>query len=312
MDTIYTHCVGLDIHRSSVSACVMVGERKIEKHIRQFGTFTDHLLDLKTWLLSYGVTHVAMESTGIYWKPIFNILEDKFEILLANARHIKNVPGRKTDINDCEWICKLMRNGLLDGSFIPPVKIRDLRDMTGYRRKLVQNVAMEKNRIIKVLEDANIKLSSVASNIFGVSGSSMLEAMQSGETSEEVLAEFAKGRLKSKKADLKLALKGHVREHHKKLISFSLDHIRHLGEKIESVDKEVDLLLSDYQDDYERLQTIPGVKEDTAASIIAGIGTDMSQFKDEHHLSSWAGMSPGNNESAGKKKAVKPHMATRI
>lgn len=312
MEALFSRCSGLDVHQATISACVMVGESSVKKDVQQFGTMTKDLLKLKEWLKAFGITHVAMESTGIYWKPVFNILEDSFEIVLANARHIKNVPGRKTDVKDCEWICRLMRSGLLSGSFIPPQHIRDLRDLTQYRSKLIQSVSSEKNRILKVLEDTNIKLSSVVSDVFGVSGSAMLAAILTGETSESVLADMAKGRLKAKRADLERSLQGCVREHHRSMITMSLAHIEELGKLIASVDAKIKDVLAENDKEYELLQTIPGVDNNTAASIIAGIGVNMDQFKDEHHLSSWAGMSPGNNESAGKKKAEEPHMATSV
>ncbi len=312
MESLYSQCAGLDVHQASISACVMIGERQIKKEIKQFGTMTQDLLELKEWLKSFGVTHVAMESTGIYWKPVFNILENSFTVVLANARHIKNVPGRKTDVNDCEWICRLMRNGLLSGSFIPPQHIRDLRDLTRYRSKLIQSVASEKNRILKILEDTNIKLSSVISDVFGVSGSAMLAAILNGETSESALADLAEGRLKAKRVDLERSLRGCVREHHRSMIKMSLSHIDELGKIIASVDSNIEDILAESEEEYKLLQTIPGVDRHTAASIIAGIGVNMGQFKDEHYLSSWAGMSPGNNESAGKKKAAEPHMAISI
>jgi transposase len=312
METLFSRCAGLDVHQASISACVMIGEKEFSKEVKRYGTMTADLRSLKEWLTSLGVTHVAMESTGIYWKPVFNVLEDTFEVVLANARHIKNVPGRKTDVKDCEWICRLMRSGLLRGSFIPPQPIRDLRDLTLYRSKLVQSVSSEKNRILKVLEDTNIKLASVVSNVFGVSGSAMLEALLQGETSENVLADMAKGRLKAKRTELARSLQGNMRGHHREMIAMSLRHIEELGKLIKSLDEKIHgVLAAGYSQENELLQTIPGVDKQTAASIIAGIGVTMDQFKDESHLSSWAGLSPGNNESAGKKKVAEPLMATR-
>lgn len=300
MEVIIERACGLDVHKETVTACVM-GDG-IKKGIRTFSTMTNDLLGLKEWLKEHKVTHVAMESTGIYWKPVFNILEDSFELLLVNARHIKNVPGRKTDVQDSEWLCKLLRNGLVKGSFVPPRDIRELRDLTRYKRKLVQAIAAEKNRVQKILEDANIKLSSVVSDTFGVSGSQIVEELMKGELTIEEMADLAKGKLKQKKPYLKEALVGNFSQHHQFMIKASLEHIKAMEKIIEGLNENIDEKLKAYQEQYELLQTIPGVKEEGAASIIAEIGIDMERFPSAEHLSSWAGMSPGNNESAGKKK----------
>jgi len=294
---------GLDVHKETVVGCVMGSG--IKKEIRTFSTMTGDLFRLKGWLSEKGITHVAMESTGPYWKPVFNVLEDSFEVILVNARHIKNVPGRKTDVKDSEWICKLLRSGLLAASFVPPQGIRELRDLTRYRRKLTQTISSEKNRIQKVLEDANVKISSVLSDTFGVSGMEMIEAIMEGNLSVEQISELAKGRLKSKKAEIKESLVGNFRDHHRFMIQASLGQIGSLEKTIADLDQEIDRKLEGYHQEYELLQTIPGVKEQGAASIIAEIGVDMDTFPSEGHLSSWAGMSPGNNESAGKKKSGK-------
>lgn len=301
---------GLDVHKETVVACVMGSG--IKKEIRKFSTKTNDLLRLKAWLSGLGITHVAMESTGSYWKPVFNVLEDGFTVILANARHIKNVPGRKTDVKDSEWICRLLRSGLLSASFVPPQGIRELRDLTRYRRKLTQALASEKNRIQKVLEDANIKISSVLSDTFGVSGSQMIEAIMEGKLCEEEIADLAKGKLKCKKDEIREALVGYFHDHHRFMIKASLEHIRHLEKLIEDLDRETKKKLSQYHKEYDLLQTIPGVKEQGAAAIIAEIGADMDIFPSEGHLSSWAGMSPGNNESAGKKKAERRPTAIKI
>jgi len=295
---------GLDIHKKTVVACIMGDGQK--KEIRTFSTFTDELLELKKWLKSNGITHVAMESTGIYWKPIFNILEDSFQLFLVNARHIKHVPGRKTDVLDSEWICRLLRAGLLRGSFIPPRDIRELRDLTRYERKLVQAISAEKNRIQKVLEDANIKLSSVVSDMSGVSATEIIEELIEGSLSPDELAELARGRLKPKKAEIARALRGNFTDHHKFMIESSLSHIKHLEGIIGEIEERISELLKPYQEEYELLQTIPGVKEKGAASIIAEIGAEPDKnFPSPEHISSWAGIAPGNNESAGKKKSGK-------
>jgi transposase len=308
MDIIVERGCGLDVHKETVVACIM-GEG-IKKEIRTYKTMTNDLLGLKKWLKDEDITHVAMESTGIYWKPLFNILEDSFEVILVNARHIKNVPGRKTDVSDSEWLCKLLRVGLVKGSFIPPKDIRELRDLTRYRRKLTETISAEKNRIQKVLEDANIKLSSVVSDTFGVSGSKIIDELVEGKLTIEEMSELAEGRLKKKKKEIREALAGNFGKHHKFMLKASLKHIRATEKIIAEIDAEIDKKLENYKEEYELLQTIPGVKEQSAASIIAEIGVDMGKFPDEEHLSSWAGMSPGNNESAGKKKFAGQRMVT--
>jgi transposase len=303
MDIVVEKGCGLDVHKKTIAACVM-GEG-IKKEIRTYDTMTKDLLQLKQWLKENGITHVAMESTGVYWKPVFNILEDSFEVILVNARHIKHVPGRKTDVKDSEWLCKLLRAGLLSASLIPPKDIRELRDLTRYQRKLVQTISAEKNRIQRVLEDANIKLSSVLSDSFGVSGQEMISELMKGELTIEQMAKLAKGRLNKKKKEIEDALVGRIEEHHKFMIKASLRHIELTQKIIADIDSEIDKKMEKHREKYELLQTMPGVKERAAASIIAETGADMDRFPTEGHLSSWAGMSPGNNESAGKKKSGK-------
>jgi transposase len=303
MDIVVERGAGLDVHQQTVVATI--DGRGIRKATQTFGTFTGELGRMRDWLKTNGITHVAMESTGIYWKPVFNILEADFEVILVNAQHIKHVPGRKTDVSDSEWLCKLLRNGLLKGSFIPPSDIRELRDLTRYRRKLMEAVGAEKNRVQKVLEDANIKISSVVSDTFGVSGTAMIEALLAGELTAEEMSALAVGKLRKKKNELQQALVGKITEHHTFMIQTSIGHIRFLEKLVTDIDKEIDKKLKPYQEEYELLQTIPGVKEHAAASIIAEIGVNMEQFPTADHLSSWAGMSPGNNETAGKKKKEK-------
>lgn len=308
MEIIIDRGCGLDVHKKTVVACISgVG---IKKEIRTYSTMTNDLLELKSWLKENKITHVAMESTGVYWKPVFNILEESFEVMLVNARHIKNVPGRKTDVQDSEWLCRLLRNGLLKGSFIPPKNIRELRDLTRYKRKLTQAISAEKNRIQKVLEDANIKLSSVVSDTFGVSGNEIIEALIKREMSIEEMCGLLRGKLKKKEAQIKEALVGNFQEHHKFMIEASLKHIKSLKQIISEIDLKIDNKLENYRKEYELLQTIPGVKENGAASLIAEIGADMDVFPTPVHLSSWAGVSPGNNESAGKKKLVEQRKET--
>jgi len=300
METVVERGCGLDVHQQTVVACI--NGNGIKKEIRTYGTMTNDLLKLKEWLKEKGVTQVAMESTGVYWKPIYNILEDSFKVILANARHIKNVPGRKTDVKDCEWLCKLLQSGLLSGSFIPPKDIRQLRDLTRYKRKLVQTISAEKNRIQKTLEDANIKLSSVVSDTFGVSASQIIEELLKGKLSIEEMSNLARGKLVKKRELLKEALVGNFQEHHKFMIEASISHIKSVEKIIENINSQIAEKMQKYNKEHRLLQTIPGIKEDGASSIIAEIGVDMDRFPTEGHLSSWAGMSPGNNESAGKKK----------
>jgi transposase len=300
MEIIIEKGCGLDVHKETVVACIM--GTGIKKEIRTYLTVTNDLLRLKEWLCETGITHVAMESTGVYWKPVFNILEDHFEVILVNARHVKNVPGRKTDVQDSEWLCKLLRSGLVSGSFIPPRNIRELRDLTRHKRKLIQAMVAEKQRVEKVLEDANIKLSSIASDSFGASGKRIIEELIKGKLRAEEMAELSKGRLRQKKGDLKEALVGQVREHHKFMIKVSLKHIRAMEKILSDIERKIQEKIDcHYKEEYALLQTIPGVKGE-ASTLIAEMGVDMGRFPSEEHLSSWAGMSPGNNESGGKKK----------
>lgn len=312
MEIVYKRCCGLDVHKETVAACVMIREgEKVQKEIRTFRTMTSDLLVLHDWLLAHRVTHVAMESTGVYWKPVFNLLEGSFEVLLVNASHIKAVPGKKTDIKDCEWIADLLSHGLLKGSFIPPQPIRDLRDLTRYRKSLSDERTREINRLQKLLETANIKLSSVATDVMGVSGKAMLEAILSGSTDPKVLADLAKGRLRNKLSLLKEALQGRFRPHHRFLLGQILSHLDFLDEAIEEMSKEVEKRLDPFLQEIELLKTIPGVKQRMAEVILAEIGADMSRFPTHRHLASWAGLCPGNNESAGKRKSGKTRKGDR-
>lgn len=300
MDIIIERGAGLDVHKGTVVACVM--GTGIKKEIRTYRTMTNDLFRLKEWLKENRVTHVAMESTGVYWKPVFNILEDSFEVMLVNARHVKDVPGRKTDVQDSEWLCKLLRSGLVRGSFIPPKEVRELRDLTRYKRKLIQTITSEKQRVEKILEDANIKLSSIASDTFGASGARIIQELLKGELEPEEMAELSKGRLRKRKEELKEALVGNVEEHHKRMIRASLGHIQAMEEILLTVEQKIqESIERHFKEEYELLKTLPPMK-DSASVIIAEMGVDMDLFPTEGHLSSWAGMSPGNNESAGKKK----------
>lgn len=294
---------GIDVHKRSVTATVS-GDG-LKKQTRTFQTFTDNLIELRDWLKESEVTHIAMESTGVYWKPLYNILEENFEILLVNARHIKNVPGKKTDKKDSEWICKLLLTGLLKGSFVPPRPIRELRDLSRYRRKLTEQIASEKNRLQKILEDGNIKLSSVVSDIGGKSATEIIEAIIDGEEDTDTLLSLCRGRLRSKLREMALAVKGHLTPHHCFMLKTIQKSIREKQALIKEINVEFDERLEEHKltADIELLQSIPGIAKEAAESIVAEIGADMERFPTCKHLASWAGMSPGNNESGGKRKS---------
>jgi len=312
MEVVHNRCAGLDVHKETVVACVMIRERgKLQKEIRTFRTMTSDLLVLNDWLQAKGVTHVAMESTGVYWKPIFNLLEGNFDVLLINAAHIKTVPGRKTDVKDSEWIADLLAHGLVRGSFIPPQDIRDLRDLTRYRKSLTDERVREVNRLQKILETANIKLSSVATDVMGVSGRAMLAALIAGNTDPEALADLAKGRLRKKLSLLREALQGRFRPHHQFMLEKILSHLDYLDEVIEELSKEIEDHITPFFQEIQLLDTIPGVDQKVAEAIIAEIGVDMSRFPSDRHLASWAGLCPGNNESAGKRKSGKTRKGDR-
>ncbi|WPQ62132.1 IS110 family transposase [Chitinophaga sancti] len=299
---------GLDVHQENVVATIR-GDN-LQEQTRTFSTFTSSLKDLVAWLEESGITHVAMESTGVYWKPVFNILEPHFELILVNARHIKYVPGHKTDRNDSAWIAKLLLSGLLKGSFIPPQYTRELRELYRYKRKVIGQRSSEYNRLQNILETANIKLSSVVSDVFGISGWSMISAIIDGEQDPMILANLAKGRLKIKKQELILALEGNLNEHHRFMLNLSKAAILQLNELLCQVDNRIDQYLRKWEEEVKLLQTIPGVQKQTATAILAEIGTDMHAFPNQHHLASWCGLCPGNNESAGKKKVNVSIMAT--
>jgi transposase len=278
---------------------------KSRKEKKRFGTFTHDLLQLADWLAERGVTHLAMESTGVYWKPVWNILAEQFEALLVNAQHIKAVPGRKTDQKDSEWIADLLQHGLLRGSFVPPQPIRELRDLTRYRVSLVQEINRIANRIQKVLEDANIKLASVATDALGASGRAMLEAMLAGEQDAARLAEMAQGKLRNKIPELQLALEGRMTEHHRFLLRQLFEHLRFTESKRSEIEQEIDKRMRPFEDKVTRLCTIPGVDRVTAWGMLAEIGMNMNQFPSSEHLASWACLCPGSFESAGKRLSGK-------
>jgi transposase len=347
MDAVFTHCAGLDVHKKSVTVCRLVSDSTGQNpegvaELRTFGTMTIELLALADWLLEAGVTHIAMESTGEYWKPVYNLLEGVVTIFLVNASHVKNVPGRKTDPADARWLAKLMRYGLLQASFIPPVAQRDLRDLTRYRTKLVQERAREVNRVQGVLERANIKLASVASDVLGVSGRAMLEALIAGQTDPAAMAALAKRRMRSKMPALEQALTGRVRDHHRHLLTLQLRHIDFLETQIEALNSAIASCMTTLSQEagadttpsspapaavpppaeplppltFTRavalLDTIPGVNQRGAEMIVAEIGIDMARFGTAPRLAAWSGVAPGNDESAGKQRSGKTRKGNQV
>ena len=298
MEVVHERCCGLDVHKKIVVACLLTGR---QKEVRTFSTMTRELLHLADWLAAAGCTQVAMESTGSYWKPVYNILEVSCTVLVVNAQHMKAVPGRKTDVKDAEWIADLLRHGLLRPSFIPDRASRDLRELTRYRTSVIRERTAEVNRIQKVLEGANIKLASVASNVVGVSGQAMLTAMIAGVDDPSVLADLARGRLREKRELLEAALEGRMTQHQRFLLGVQLHHLSDLDLTITQVSEEIDVRLHPFAEVAARLQTIPGVGERTAQIVLAEVGADMSRFPNAGHLASWAGLCPGHHESAGKR-----------
>jgi transposase len=307
MEAIIEKCCGLDVHQATVVACLLTGKpsQRPKKEVRTFRTVTRELQAMSEWLRAEGCTHVAMESTGVYWKPVYAVLEGGFELVVGNAHHIKNVPGRKTDVKDSEWLAELMRHGLIRKSFVPPKPLRELRDLLRYRRKLVESGTSERNRLLAVLETANIKLASVASDVFGVSGRLMLDALIEGRSTPAEMAKLAKGKLRDKLVELQLALEGSVGEHHRFLLAMQLRRLKGVEDELETLDKRIEEKLEPYRAQHKLLMTIPGVNWYIAAVLIAEIGVDMTVFLSAYHLAAWAGVCPGNNESAGKHRAGK-------
>ena len=306
MEVLFSRCCGLDVHKSSITACVRIQEvgGKPRKIVRRFGAMTADLRSLANWLIEEGVTHVAMESTGVYWKPVWNILEGQFTLVLANAQHVKNVPGRKTDTKDSEWLAELLQHGLLAGSFVPPRLIRDLRDLTRTRAVLTQESSRIASRIQKVLEDANIKLASVASDTLGKSGQAMLVALIAGEDNPEQLADLALGSLRGKIPQLRRALEGLTREHHRFLLKRLLVQWRFVESETELIDQRLEQIgkqEAPIAAAVARWDTVPGVDRIAAWGLVAEMGIDMEQFPSAKHAASWGGVCPGNHESAGKR-----------
>jgi transposase len=313
MQVVYERCCGLDVHKETVVACVIVpaGAGQVQKETRSFATLTENLTELATWLHSQQVTHVAMESTGVYWKPIYNVLAGSFEILVVNAEHVKTLKGRKTDVQDAEWLADLLRHGLLKGSFIPSAELRELRDLTRYRTKLGDDRKSEINRLHKVLEDANLKLSSVATDLMGVSAQAILAELVKGNTDAALLAELAKGRLREKQAKLEKALVGQLKPHHRFMLAQHLSHIEFLDEAITKLDEQIAGLMRPFEPALAAWDSLPGINRRIAEIVIAEVGPDLKPFANAQQFASWAGMCPGNNESAGKRKSGKTRKGSK-
>lgn len=303
MEAIIERCCGLDVHKARVVACVLVGEpsAKPKREVRTFSTFTRELVKLAEWLRESGCTHVAMESTGVYWKPVYAVLEAAggFELVVGNAHHMKNVPGRKTDVKDAHWIADLLRHGLIKRSFVPSQELRELRDLTRCRKVLVSDRVRESNRILKVLEAANIKLSSVATDVLGVSGRLMLDALIKNELTPKQMAELARGRLRKKTPELELALEGRVGNHERLMLRLHLEQLDAIDARISQLEKYIDERMEQYSAEVELLSGVPGIDKRAAAAIIAEVGTDMTVFPTQKAFCAWVGTAPGNNESAG-------------
>jgi transposase len=313
IQVVHPCCCGLDVHKRAVQACLLRSTPggAVHQEQRAFATMTDDLLALLDWLLAAGCTHVAMEATGVYWKPIYNLLDGHVEVLVVNAQHIKAVPGRKTDVNDAAWIAGLLRHGLVQPSFVPNREQRELRELTRYRKSLVDERSAEVNRLQKTLEGANIKLASVASDVVGASGRAMLERLVAGQTDPALLAQCARGKLRRKIPELERALAGSVGPHQRFLVARQLAHIDDLDETIAEVSAEIARRLAPFEEEIALLDTIPGVGRETAEALLAEIGPDMGQFPSAAHLASWAGMCPGNHQSAGKRQGGKTRKGSR-
>jgi transposase len=303
METLIERAAGLDVHQATVVACVVIEERgaRTKRETRTFGTVRQGLEQLRDWLEASGITHVAMEGTGVYWMPVYAVLEDYFDVAVVNARHIKKVPGRKTDVSDAAWLADLLRKGMLRKSFVPPKEIRPIRDVSRYRRMLVQSETAEKNRILKLLETVGIKLATFASDVFGKSGMAMLRAIAEGTSAAEAIAQLARGRLRAKLPQLQRALDTVVADHHRMMLHDQLSRLDRTAEDIARYDRLLADMVTPYMQDISLLCTITGIQRTAATEIFAEVGPDLSTFPDDAHFSSWAGMCPGHNESAGKK-----------
>jgi len=313
MDVVHRCCAGLDVHKATVVACARrVGpDGAVEASVRTFGTMTADLLELADWLTGQGVTHVAMESTGVYWQPVYAVLEGLFVPLVVNAHRIKHVPGRKTDVKDAEWLAQLLQYGLLTASLVPPRPVRELRDLTRQRAQLVADRARVVNRVQKVLESANVKLACVATDVLGASGRAMIAALIAGQTDPAALAELARGRLRGKRAELRLALRGQVTDHHRFQLAALLDQEAHLEGQIARYEARIAAVVAPFAQAAARLRQVPGVGPRAAEVLVAELGTDMAKFPSAGHLASWAGVCPGNDRSAGKRRSGKTTKGSR-
>jgi len=306
MEVLHPRCAGLDVHKDSVVACIRIAtEGGVRQEVRTFGTTTMALESLADWLRAEGCTHAAMEATGVYWKPVWHVLDEVIELVLANAMHIKNVPGRKTDVNDATWIADLLAHGLIRGSFVPEASIQELRALTRTRKQFIREKAGHVQRLQKTLEDANLKIASVVADIMGTSGRAIVEALIDGETDPEKLADLTSKRLKASRATLVESLRGRVTANHRFLLKLHLGHIKAIEQALVAVDKEVDALLAPFLDAAKRLTTMPGISDIVAEVVISEIGLDMSRFSTPAHLISWAGLCPRNDESAGKRRSTR-------
>jgi transposase len=305
MEVLYPRCAGLDVHKDSVVARIRCVSEPVHDEVKTFATTTSALLELNEFLSTQGVTHVAMEATGVYWKPVWHLLEGDFELILANAQHIRNVPGRKTDVSDAGWIADLLAHGLIRSSFVPPAPIQELRDLTRTRKQLVREVSQHSSRIQKVLEDANLKLGSVLSNVLGKSGRAILEALIAGQSDPERLADLAQGTARKKRAELVEALHGRIRPHHRRLLKVHLTLVATLEQAIADIDTTVGKALASVHESARLLSTMPGISDVTAHVIVAEIGVDMTRFASDAHLRSWAGFCPRSDESAGKRRSTR-------
>ena len=305
MQVLYPRCAGLDVHKDTIVACVRCVSPPAHHEVRSFDSTTRALLELADWLAAHGCTHVAMEATGIYWKPVWHVLEDGFELILANAQHIRNVPGRKTDVNDAMWIADLLAHGLIRSSFVPPAAIQELRDLTRTRKQLVREISQHSLRIQKVLEDANLKLGSVLSDVLGRSGRAMLDAIVAGESDPQRLADLALGNARKKTTELREALRGRITPHHRTLLKLHLDVVAALERTLAELDTAVGKALTPIRQGARLLTTIPGISDVTAQVMVAEIGVDMTRFPSSGHIVSWAGLCPRNDESAGKRRSTR-------
>ncbi len=306
MEVLYPRCAGLDVHKDVVMACARIAEgSKVEQEVRAFSTTTSGLLELAEWLVDAGCTHVAMEATGVYWKPVWHMLEGSFDLLLANAQHVRNVPGRKSDVNDAMWLADLLAHGLIRGSFVPPTPVQEMRDLTRTRKQLVREIARHTQRIQKTLEDANVKLSSVISSVIGATGRAILDALVAGETDPVVLASLAHPRIQATPEELAEALRGKVTPHHRFMLKLHLEQIDGLQKAVRDLEARMGDALAPFRERVTRLTTIPGVSEVVAQVIASEVGLDMSRFPTAGHLISWAGLCPRLDESAGKRRSTR-------